>query len=141
MTDCAVADDQYFSCPLPLRFSLSGRIAKAATGSTVRQCVLRCIPPDPSGTGDETTACLGARCPDTTIRTEEGKVSVSKSSRDNVVQSNVEIRKSLEKDVRAFLKAGKKIKTIPMGKSGQDQLGRNKNIVISRRSAAIRSKS
>ena len=38
-----------------------------------------------------------------------------------------------------FLASGKKIQVIPMGVSGQDKMGRSKNIVISRkRRAAIR---
>ncbi len=53
-------------------------------------------------------------------------------------QNNIEMRKSIEEDLQAFLAAGKKIQVIPMGVSGQDKMGRSKNIVISRkRRAAI----
>ena len=41
----------------------------------------------------------------------------------------------LDADVEAFLASGKKIQIIPQGVSGQDEWGRNKNIVISRRKA------
>lgn len=54
-------------------------------------------------------------------------------------QNNLEMRKTIEKDLQAFLAAGKKIEVIPMGVSGQDKMGRSKNIVISRkRRTAIR---
>lgn len=54
-------------------------------------------------------------------------------------QNNLEMRKTIEKDLQAFLAAGKKIQVIPMGVSGQDKMGRSKNIVISRkRRTAIR---
>ena len=54
-------------------------------------------------------------------------------------QNNIEMRRSIEEDLQAFLAAGKKIEVIPMGKSGQDKMGRSKNIVISRkRRTAIR---
>ncbi|MCZ6888902.1 MAG: hypothetical protein O7H39_10445 [Gammaproteobacteria bacterium] len=46
--------------------------------------------------------------------------------------SNVEARRSIEKDIEAFLATGKKIEQIPTGVSGQDPLGRSKHIVISR---------
>lgn len=53
-------------------------------------------------------------------------------------QNNIEMRKSIEADLQAFLAAGKKVQVIPMGVSGQDKMGRSKNIVISRkRRAAI----
>ena len=53
-------------------------------------------------------------------------------------QNNIEMRRSIEEDLQAFLAAGKKIEQIPMGVSGQDKMGRSKNIVISRkRRAAI----
>lgn len=49
------------------------------------------------------------------------------------------MRKTIEKDLQAFLASGKKIEVIPMGVSGQDKMGRSKNIVISRkRRTAIR---
>lgn len=48
-------------------------------------------------------------------------------------QNNIEMRKSLEEDLQAFLESGKKIQVIPMGVSGQDKMGRSKNIVISRK--------
>ena len=49
------------------------------------------------------------------------------------------MRKTIEKDIQDFLASGKKIQVIPMGVSGQDKMGRSKNIVISRkRRAAIR---
>lgn len=54
-------------------------------------------------------------------------------------QNNLEMRKTIEKDLQAFLASGKKIQVIPMGVSGQDKMGRSKNIVISRkRRTAIR---
>ena len=54
-------------------------------------------------------------------------------------QNNLEMRKTIEKDLEAFLASGKKIQVIPMGVSGQDKMGRSKNIVISRkRRTAIR---
>ena len=53
-------------------------------------------------------------------------------------QNNIEMRKSIEEDLQAFVEAGKKVQIIPMGVSGQDKMGRSKNIVISRkRRAAI----
>ncbi len=51
-------------------------------------------------------------------------------------QNNIEMRKTIEQDVEAFLAAGKKIQVIPMGVSGQDKMGRSKNIVISRKRRA-----
>jgi len=51
-------------------------------------------------------------------------------------QNNIEMRKTIEKDLQAFLAAGKKIQVIPMGVSGQDKMGRSKNIVISRKRRA-----
>lgn len=50
-----------------------------------------------------------------------------------LAQNNIEMRKILERDVQAFLAAGKKIQVIPMGVTGQDKAGRGKNIVISRK--------
>ena len=56
-----------------------------------------------------------------------------------VGQNNIEMRKSIEQDLRDFLATGKKVQVIPMGVSGQDKMGRSKNIVISRkRRTAIR---
>ena len=46
--------------------------------------------------------------------------------------SSEERRRTLEDDVRAFLKSGKKIEQIPTGVSGQDQLGRGKHITLGR---------
>ena len=51
-------------------------------------------------------------------------------------QNNIEMRKTIERDLQAFLDAGKKIQVIPMGVSGQDKVGRSKNIVISRKRQA-----
>ncbi len=51
-------------------------------------------------------------------------------------QNNIEMRKTIEKDVRDFLDSGKKIQVVPMGVSGQDKMGRSKNIVISRKGKA-----
>lgn len=54
-------------------------------------------------------------------------------------QNNIEMRKTIEQDLKDFLASGKKIQMIPMGVSGQDKMGRSKNIVISRkRRTAIR---
>ncbi len=50
--------------------------------------------------------------------------------------SNIEMRKTIEQDVEAFLAAGKKIQIVPMGVTGQDKMGRSKNIVISRKRRA-----
>ena len=50
--------------------------------------------------------------------------------------SNIEMRKTSEQDVEAFLAAGKKIQIVPMGVTGQDKMGRSKNIVISRKRRA-----
>ena len=47
--------------------------------------------------------------------------------------NNIEMRKTIEEDVEAFLAAGRKVQVIPMGVSGQDKMGRSKNIVISRK--------
>lgn len=47
--------------------------------------------------------------------------------------NNIEMRKTIEDDVEAFLAAGRKVQVIPMGVSGQDKMGRSKNIVISRK--------
>ena len=58
---------------------------------------------------------------------------MSRAAKNRVTQSNIEIRKGLEQDLAAFLASGKKIEHVPMGVSGQDKLGRSKNIVISRR--------
>ena len=51
-------------------------------------------------------------------------------------QNNIEMRKTIEQDIQAFLESGKKIQVIPMGVSGQDKMGRSKNIVISRKRQA-----
>ena len=51
-------------------------------------------------------------------------------------QNNIEMRKIIEQDLQAFLESGKKIQVIPMGVSGQDKMGRGKNIVISRKRQA-----
>ncbi len=51
-------------------------------------------------------------------------------------QNNIELRKIIEKDLQEFLAAGKKIQVVPMGVSGQDKMGRSKNIVISRKRRA-----
>ena len=50
--------------------------------------------------------------------------------------SNIEMRKTIEQDVEAFLAAGKKIQIVPMGVTGQDKMGRSKNIVLSRKRRA-----
>lgn len=50
--------------------------------------------------------------------------------------SNIEMRKTIEQDVEAFLAAGKKIQIVPMGVTGQDKMGRSRNIVISRKRRA-----
>lgn len=50
--------------------------------------------------------------------------------------NNIEMRKTIEQDVEAFLAAGKKIQIVPMGVTGQDKMGRSKNIVISRKRRA-----
>ena len=53
--------------------------------------------------------------------------------------NNIEMRKTIEQDLRNFLATGQKVQVIPMGVSGQDKMGRSKNIVISRkRRTAIR---
>ncbi len=51
-------------------------------------------------------------------------------------QNNIEMRKTIERDLQAFLASGNKIQVIPMGVSGQDKVGRSKNIVISRKRQA-----
>ena len=51
-------------------------------------------------------------------------------------QNNIEMRKAIEKDMQAFLASGNKVTVIPMGVSGQDKMGRSKNIVISRKRQA-----
>ncbi len=51
-------------------------------------------------------------------------------------QNNIEMRKTIERDLQEFLASGKKIQVIPMGVSGQDKMGRSKNIVISRKRQA-----
>ena len=51
-------------------------------------------------------------------------------------QNNIEMRKIIERDIQAFLESGKKIQVIPMGVTGQDKMGRSKNIVISRKRQA-----
>lgn len=50
--------------------------------------------------------------------------------------SNIEMRKTIEQDVEDFLATGKKIQVVPMGVTGQDKMGRSKNIVISRKRRA-----
>lgn len=50
-----------------------------------------------------------------------------------LAQNNIEMRKTIERDVQDFLAAGKKIQVIPMGVTGQNKMGRSKNIVISRK--------
>ena len=57
-------------------------------------------------------------------------------SQKKLPQNNIEMRKIIERDLQAFLDAGKKIQVIPMGVSGQDKMGRSKNIVISRKRQA-----
>jgi len=44
--------------------------------------------------------------------------------------SNTEARNQIEKDVEAFLKAGKKIQQIPTGTSGQDAMASRKHLVL-----------
>lgn len=51
-------------------------------------------------------------------------------------QNNIEMRKIIERDIQAFLESGRKIQVIPMGVTGQDKMGRSKNIVISRKRQA-----
>ena len=51
-------------------------------------------------------------------------------------QNNIEMRKTIERDLQQFLESGKKIQVIPMGVSGQDKMGRSRNIVISRKRQA-----
>lgn len=51
--------------------------------------------------------------------------------------NNIEMRKTIEQDIEAFLATGKKIQVVPMGVTGQDKMGRSKNIVISRKRRAI----
>lgn len=51
-------------------------------------------------------------------------------------QNNIEMRKIIEEDIQTFLESGRKIQVIPMGVSGQDKMGRSKNIVISRKRQA-----
>lgn len=51
-------------------------------------------------------------------------------------QNNIEMRKIIERDIQTFLESGKKIQVIPMGVTGQDKMGRSKNIVISRKRQA-----
>ena len=50
-----------------------------------------------------------------------------------LAQNNIEMRKTIEQDLQDFLASGKKIQVIPMGVSGQDKMGRSRNIVISRK--------
>ena len=57
-------------------------------------------------------------------------------SQKKLPQNNIEMRKIIERDLQAFLDAGKKIEVVPMGVSGQDKMGRSKNIVISRKRQA-----
>lgn len=61
---------------------------------------------------------------------EEEKLSRAQKK---IPQNNIEMRKILEKDLQDFLAAGKKIEVVPMGVSGQDRMGRSRNIVISRK--------
>ena len=63
---------------------------------------------------------------------------LSRAQKNRVTQSNIEIRKTLAEDLEAFLASGKKIEQVPMGVSGQDKMGRSKNIVISRRKTAVK---
>lgn len=42
-------------------------------------------------------------------------------------------REELEKDLRVFLKAGKKISSVKAGTTGQDEKNRSKHIVITRK--------
>lgn len=51
-------------------------------------------------------------------------------------QNNIEMRKIIERDIQTFLESGRKIQVIPMGVTGQDKMGRSKNIVISRKRQA-----
>lgn len=53
-----------------------------------------------------------------------------------LAQNNIEMRKTIERDLQQFLESGKKIQVIPMGVSGQDKMGRSRNIVISRKRQA-----
>ena len=46
--------------------------------------------------------------------------------------STGERRKAIEADLRAFLASGNKIQQIPTSVSGQDPLGRTKNLVLGR---------
>lgn len=54
-------------------------------------------------------------------------------SQKKLAQNNIEMRKTIERDVQDFLASGKKIQVIPMGVTGQNKMGRSKNIVISRK--------
>ena len=57
-------------------------------------------------------------------------------SQKKLAQNNIEMRKTIERDVQDFLASGKKIQVIPMGVTGQNKMGRSKNIVISRKRQA-----
>ena len=63
---------------------------------------------------------------------------MARAQKNRVTQSNIEIRKTLAADLDAFLASGKEIEQVPMGVSGQDKMGRTKNIVISRRKTAVK---
>ena len=57
-------------------------------------------------------------------------------SQKKLPQNNVEMRKTIERDLQNFIASGNKIQVVPMGVSGQDKMGRSKNIVISRKRRA-----
>ncbi len=56
---------------------------------------------------------------------------MSRPKKQQVNVSSQELRKTLEGDVQAFLKSGKKIEQVPTGFTNQDPLGGRRHIVLS----------
>ncbi len=56
---------------------------------------------------------------------------MARPKKQQVNVSSHELRKTLEGDVQAFLKSGKKIEQIPTGFTNQDPLGGRRHIVLS----------
>jgi hypothetical protein len=55
---------------------------------------------------------------------------MSRPRKEQVKISSQEMRKSLEADVKAYLKSGKKIEQVPTGFTNQDPLGGRRHIVL-----------
>ncbi len=77
----------------------------------------------------ETFICYGGRPPQT-ASSIESESQMSRPRKEQVKVSSHEMRKTLEADVKAYLKSGKKIEQVPTGFTNQDPLGGRRHIVL-----------